>query len=165
MEGVKGRHSFIESIGNAFIFLNIPIGFSGLSRIFACFVGNPGIVELNEGQFVQGFTDTRHNSKGRRKKVVKPPLNIGNDIVEGRSDVGSTGPQSIPDTQGDIRHGQAKVFEEGDHHHDSAANHTEAAIGNTGELCNRRTSRIDSRNHGDNQKDDPCKGASQKRRI
>lgn len=61
------------------------------------------------------------------------------------------------------RHGQAKVFEEGDHHHDSAANHTEAAIGNTGELCNRRTSRIDSRNHGDNQKDDPCKGASQKR--
>ena len=81
--------------------------------------------------------------------------------MEGRSDVGSTGPQSVPDTQGNIRHGQAKVFEEGDHHHDSAANHTEAAIGNTGELCNRRTSRIDSRNHGDNQKDDPCNGASQ----
>ena len=85
--------------------------------------------------------------------------------MEGRSDIGSTSPQSVPDTQGDICHGQAKVFEEGNYHHDSATNHTEAAIGNTGELCNRRTSRIDSRNHGDNQKDDPCNGASQKRRI
>ena len=165
MEGVKGRHSFIEGIGNAFIFLNIPIGFSGLGRIFACFAGDPGIVELNEGQLVQGFTNTGHNCKGRRKKVIKPSLNIGNDIMEGGSDIGSTSPQSVPDTQGNIRHGQAKVFEEGNHNHDSPANHTEAAICNSGELGNCRTRRIDSRNDGDNQKDDPCKGASQKRRI
>lgn len=110
MEGVKGRHSFIEGIGNAFIFLNIPIGFSGLGRIFACFAGDPGIVELNEGQLVQGFTNTGHNCKGRRKKVIKPSLNIGNDIMEGGSDIGSTSPQSVPDTQGNIRHGQAKVL-------------------------------------------------------
>ena len=165
MEGVKGRHSFIEGIGNTLVFLHIAIGFSRFGRIFACFVGNPGIVELNEGQFVQGFTDTRHNSKGRRKKVVKPPLNIGNNIVEGRSNIGSTSPQSVPDTQGDICHGQAKVFEEGNYHHDSATNHTEAAICNSGELGNCRTRRIDCRNYGDNQKDNPCKGASQKRRI
>lgn len=110
MEGVKGGHSFIEGIGNAFVFLYIAIGFSGFSRIFACFAGDTGIIKLDKGQLVQGFTDTGHNGKGCGKKVVKPALNIGNDIVEGRSDVGSTGPQSIPDTQGDIRHGQAKVL-------------------------------------------------------
>ena len=85
--------------------------------------------------------------------------------MEGRSDIGSTSPQSVPDTQGDICHGQAKVFEEGNYHHDSATNHTEAAICNSGELGNCRIRRIDCRNYGDNQKDNPCKGASQKRRI
>ena len=55
--------------------------------------------------------------------------------MEGGSDIGSTSPQSVPDTQGNIRHGQAKVFEEGNHNHDSPANHTEAAIGNTGDTA------------------------------
>lgn len=95
MEGVKGRHSFIEGIGNTLVFLHIAIGFSRFGRIFACFAGDPGIVELNEGQLVQGFTDTGHNCKGRRKKVIKPPLNIGNDIMEGGSDIGSASPKAF----------------------------------------------------------------------
>ena len=79
--------------------------------------------------------------------------------MESRADVGAAGPQSVPDTQGDVGHGQAQVYEKLHDHIDAAGNNAKACLCNAGGLCNPVAQGHKARYEGDDGHHNPSDGA------